>query len=291
MKTILVPLDFSESSENASRYALHLAKHIKANVLLCNAVYVPLDVPMESFGTSTGYDVVTLKEEATQSLEEVAHRLRGKIADFYVPGTFQPDITCIAECGAPVDVIKQLTKREKISMMVMGVTGAGQVSRLLYGSISRRMIDQTTVPLILVPEGVTYSKIKKVCFASDLADDDIHSIHSIAGLARYFDADLLVAHAWNGDSHDEVHQKQSKEFINKVTCKINYDKLYFRQVEKSSVDEGLKWLIEHGLIDLFVMVHREKGLFASIFSSHTHVVASHLPIPLVVLPSNLHPVF
>jgi nucleotide-binding universal stress UspA family protein len=291
MKTILVPLDFSGPSENAARYALHLAKFIKANILLCHAVYIPVEVPTESFGSWPGYDTDTLKEEGIQDLEKVARKLRDREADYSVLGNFQPEITCTAECGAPVDVIKQIAQRSKISMIVMGMTGAGPAARLLFGSISRKMIDQTTFPLILVPEGLTFDKIKKICFATDLADDDINSIHAIAGLAKYLDADLLVAHAWDGNSGGESHQRMLNNFINDVTCKINYDKLYFRQVGKSSIDKGLEWLIEHGLIDLFVMVHREKGLFASLFISHTHVVANHLHVPLLVMPSGSHPVF
>jgi nucleotide-binding universal stress UspA family protein len=290
MKTILVPVDFSKPSENASRYALHLAKYIKADILLCHAVYIPVEVPTEPFGSWPGYDFDTLKEEGTKGLEEIAHKLRNKVADYSMPGYFQPEITCMAECGAPVDVIKQIAKHAKISMIVMGMTGASPAARLLFGSISRRMIDQTTSPLILVPEGQTFSKIKKICFATDLGDD-IDAIHSIAGFSKYFDADLLIAHAWDRDSNDESHQKRLNSFINDVTCKINYDRLYFRHVEKSSINKGLEWLTEYGLIDLLVMVHRQKGLFASMFSSHTHVVANYQNIPLFVMPAGLQPVF
>ncbi|SFA45557.1 Universal stress protein family protein [Pedobacter suwonensis] len=52
MKTILALTDFSESAENASRYAYELAKRVKAHLMLCNAITVPLSqpIPAEWFG-------------------------------------------------------------------------------------------------------------------------------------------------------------------------------------------------------------------------------------------------
>lgn len=291
MKSILVPIDFSKPAEHAARYALHLAKYLRSDITLCHAVYMPMEVPTEGFGAWPGYDITTLKQESINALEVVASKMRNKITEFSLPGTFQPKISCVAEIGGVTDVINELASKQKANLTIMGMTGAGAIARLLLGSISRSMIDKTQVPLLLVPQDFVFSKIKKIAFATSLVDDDIDVLHSLAGFAGYFDANILVAHVSDLAVPDAVHQKKFDGFLSQVTCKINYDKIYYRHVNRLDVNQGLEWLAEHGAIDLLVMVHRQKGLFNSIFSSHTHSSANNLNVPLMIMPANLHPVF
>jgi len=291
MKTILVPIDFSKPAENAATYAMHLAKTTGANLTLCHAQYFPVEIPTESFGSWNGYDLATLTEESMMALEELATKLRNKLVESSLPGAFRPEISCITEPGGAVDVITRLAKKLQPRLVVMGMTGAGTLARLVFGSISRSMIEHTQQPLILVPDGFLFSNIKKIAFATSLAEEDCEVIHALASFARFFNADLLAAHVLSSEKSDQAQELRLKNFLSDVTCKINYDKIYYRQVDKESVNQGLDWLSEHGLIDLLVMVHRQKGLFESLFSSHTHARASHLNLPLMVMPLNTHPVF
>jgi len=291
MKSILVPVDFSKPSENAARYALHLGKYMKANITLCHALYLPIEVPTDAFGSWPGYDLETLKEESTTALEEIAAKMRNKEIEFSIPGSFAPEIACVTEVGGATDVITRHAREQKPTLTVMGMTGAGSLARFFFGSISRSMIDKTRHPLLLVPEGFFFTKFKKIAFATTLIEDDIEVIHALGYFARYFNADLLVAHVSDNNEGEEAQEKKFKRFLNDVTCKVNYDKIYFRQVDRSDVDKGLDWLSEHGLIDLLVMVHRQKGLFESVFLSHTHSRANRLNTPLLIMPAGLHPVF
>ena len=42
MSTILVPVDFSETSDNATKYAIELANHLSANLTLLHVDSIPL---------------------------------------------------------------------------------------------------------------------------------------------------------------------------------------------------------------------------------------------------------
>ncbi len=291
MKSILVPIDFSKPSADSAHYALHLARYIRANLILCHAVYVPVEVPTGSFGSWGGYDVTTLKEEAMVALEEVALELRNELSTFAASGAFHPEVTCLVEAGGVTDVITTLAEKSQATLLVMGSTGAGALSRILLGSITRAMIDVTRLPLVIVPEGSVFGEIEKIAFATSLAADDIEVIHCIAGFAHYFHADLLVTHVSDRSNDKEASERNSDGFLNDMRCKINYSKLYFRHVDQDDVNRGLDWLSIHGRIDLLVMVHRKKGLLENIFSSHTHAVANQLALPLMIMPAGLHPVF
>lgn len=45
MKTIVITNDFSEGWKQVARYGFELAKQLKANVPLCNAMIIPAEIP------------------------------------------------------------------------------------------------------------------------------------------------------------------------------------------------------------------------------------------------------
>lgn len=291
MKRILVPIDFSKPAEDAAQYALQLARYLKANLTLCNVFLLPAIVPATAQVSLPGYEYNTLKEENRLELEVIAKRLRTEDKTLSAPDFFHPVIECISQAGGVKDVILEIAEARKAHVVVMGMTGAGPVSRFLFGSISREMIDNAEYPLLLVPSGFVFQKIGKIAFATDFRESDIEVIHSISGLARYFNADLVIVHV-TGHKADKTYHKKSDSFLNNITCKINYDKIYYRHIHHTDVENGLDWVSEHGFVDMLVMVHRNLGFLDRLFNiSHTHQTANHLKIPLLILPTGVKPVF
>ncbi len=292
MKRILVPIDFSKTAENAAQYALQLAGYLKANLILCNVFLLPAIVPATAQISLPGYEYDTLKEESTLELEVIAKRLRTENKTLPAPDFIHPLIECISEAGGVKDVIMEIAKARKVHMMVMGMTGAGPVSRFLFGSISREMIDNVDYPLLLVPSGFVFQKIGKIAFATDFSETDIEMIHSLSGLARYFNADLVIVHITETMQNDKTQQKIADSFLNDITCKINYDKIYYRHMLHTDVEKGLDWISENDFVDMLVMVHRHFSFFDRLFNlSHTHQTANHLNVPLLILPTGVKPVF
>jgi hypothetical protein len=167
----------------------------------------------------------------------------------------------------------------------MGMSGASDVSRFILGSNTQDMIDKARIPTLLIPKGMHFNGIKKIAFATDLSEKDFLVINSIVSLAQYFNAEILIAHVGDEDPEDTKYQQKVKGFLNEVTCKINYPKIYYRQIKKKDVEEGLDWLTAHGMIDVLVMVHKHKSFIDQLFNrSHTQKIAKHIDIPLLVYP-------
>ena len=75
--------------------------------------------------------------------------------------SFQPAIHCISEVGAVTEVIKEIADKDDVALIVMGTHGSGMLDSLLMGNHSRRMIDATKCPLLLVPSSAAVKPIKK----------------------------------------------------------------------------------------------------------------------------------
>ncbi|WP_448697525.1 universal stress protein [Mucilaginibacter sp. AW1-3] len=285
MKTILVPTDFSEASENAARYAIKLAKSIKAHVKLCNAFKVPGETPIAAQVVWPLENYDDMKKDVMDELAIVAKRLEAE--NISEPEQFQPHIDYTCEAGNAVDVIRNIVDDQNINMIVMGMSGAGFINRLFLGSTSRTIIDKIGCPVLLVPLKTSFKPINKIGFATDLDTDDINVIHSLAGLARHINAELLIAHITDDEFLSEGHQHKIDEFLTEVTCKANYNKIYYRNVNSNDVEQGLDSLVENGQIDMLVMVHHRHHFFNRILTgSYTKKMLGHIPMPLLVYLNN-----
>jgi nucleotide-binding universal stress UspA family protein len=285
MKTILVPTDFSEASENAALYAIELAKSIKAKVKLCNAFKVPAEMPMAAQVSWPLEDYSDVRTDVEHELKTLAGKLTHKSGQ--KNGGFDPKIEYTCEAGSVTDLVRNIVDEEQISIVVIGMSTSGPLSHFFSGSISRTMIDKADCPVLLIPPGVKFKKIEKIAFATDLNNGDINVIHSLAGLAYYMNAELLIAHIANEKFNSEAHQHQIDAFLTEVSCKANYAKIYYRNIKSMDVEHGLDWLTEHGQIDMLVMVHRWHHFFNRIIAgSYTKKMVGHIHVPLLVYSGN-----
>jgi nucleotide-binding universal stress UspA family protein len=291
MKTILVPTDFSPAADNAARYALHLAKGMQAGIKLCNAFLVPLETPTASQVVWPLEDYTSVKYETTEELKIFAQKLMEQETVFGDTNAYHPVVEYLSEVGSVADVVADIVEEEKLPLVVMGMSGAGLVSRFVLGSSSRKMIEKARFPVLLVPPKFVFNGIKKIAFATDLSKADIDVINSISGLARSFNAEILIAHITDETYDKQEHQHKMDAFLSDITGKIDYPKIYYRHIKSMDVDHGLDWLTEHGQIDILAMVHRQHSIVDRIFvGSHTQKLARHIKLPLLVFPIGHQPI-
>ncbi len=289
MKTILVLTDFSQSSYNAAVYALQLAKHLKAHIKLCHAFKVPAEAPAAAQVAWPLENYSAFKIETDEELRFIAETLSKELDAEKGSSAFKPLITYTSEVGSVTEVVRNLVNGQKLSLVVMGTSGTGGLTHFIMGSNCREMIDKACFPLLLVPFNATFKDINKIGFATDLSVGDIDIIHSLAGGARMFNAEILISHVTDEKFEDKEHQHQIDDFLNDVTCKIDYHKIYYRNIKQRSVDTGLEWLTGHVQLDMLCMVHRKHNAFARIFvNSHTQKIARHIELPLLIFPGDYH---
>jgi nucleotide-binding universal stress UspA family protein len=285
MKTILVPTDFSPAADNAARYALHIARAIKADIKLCHAFKVPAETPLASQVAWPLEDYTSLKKDTSEELKFFAEKLTKEEEEVLSQETFHPLIEYTSEVGEVTAIVHELVNEQKMPLVVMGMSGAGGLSRFFLGSSSRDMIEKALFPVLLIPSKTEFNGIHKIAFSTDLSAGDINVIHSLSSFAHAFNAEILIAHVTSEQYDEPEHMHKVNSFLNDITCKINYPKIYYRHIRSIDVDHGLDWLTEHGLIDMLAMVHHKHNILESIFEgSHTQTLARHIDLPLLVFP-------
>jgi nucleotide-binding universal stress UspA family protein len=279
MKKFLFPTDFSANAKHALDYGYSLAKQVKANIIICNAVIEPAEVPQSGLVSWPLEESELLLEDSSHELRLLREHLEGKEETI----SFNPIVTCRNEAGTLMDMVNHLGHDLDIGLVIVGTHGSSGLTTLLLGNHSRQMIDEITRPLLLVPPAAPILPIKKIAFATDFKNPskDLECIYTLITLARPLNAEILITNIFDEDEH------VAEWFMNELVNKANYPHIYYRVIEASHTVAGLDWLCEHGDIDMLAMVHRSHNFIDSLFRrSQTQKMANHIPIPLLVFPVN-----
>lgn len=138
MKKFLVALDQSKTAELVVDQAVSIAGTGVAELLLLQAVTLPVDVPTDIYYRPKDELPALLQDEAQKNLEVLSQR---------VPKTISR--RTIVELGVPWQTICEVAKREKVDMIVMGAHGYRFYERML-GTTSGRVVTHADRPVLVV---------------------------------------------------------------------------------------------------------------------------------------------
>ncbi len=144
MKKILVPIDGSEHSLNALKYARDMAEKFGSEIILVN-IQKPFfyeSLEPEPVGSEDGSE--TLQEVAKKIINQGLKFLEGSPVS--VKAELRPDIVT----GEPAEQILFLLNNEDFDMVIMGSHGLSGIRRFLMGSVSTKVLQHSPKPVMIV---------------------------------------------------------------------------------------------------------------------------------------------
>jgi nucleotide-binding universal stress UspA family protein len=138
-QSIVVGLDGSENSARALRWAIDYAHHTGGEVL---AVHV-LQQPVPAGWPAGARDDLraALHDQAAENFEEWTLPLRKD----------QIPHSALMVNGLAAEALLKVAKDEHAGMIVVGRRGLGGLARLLLGSVSHRVLQESPVPVVVIP--------------------------------------------------------------------------------------------------------------------------------------------
>ncbi|MGA2665620.1 MAG: universal stress protein [Nitrososphaerales archaeon] len=144
MDLLLVAVDGSPHSAKVVEYASQLARSIPSTILLLNVVQNK-QVP-SGYTEYARIEGLTVQEHYEQMSQGILDDLGASLKKAGVKHE------AISAVGNPAVLIIEIAKRRKASMIVVGVFGLHRFGRIRsLGSVSRRVVENATVPVVLVP--------------------------------------------------------------------------------------------------------------------------------------------
>jgi len=142
IKEILVPIDFSDCSKKALRYAIPLAKEHKASITL--AYVVP--AISGAFGEYGAFDAAAI----TKEMREGAERELATLIVDEVRGVVAADT--LVRTGSPAQEIIAIAKKLPADMIVVSTHGRTGLKHALLGSVTERVVRHAPCPVLVVRE-------------------------------------------------------------------------------------------------------------------------------------------
>jgi nucleotide-binding universal stress UspA family protein len=142
-QTIVVAVDFSETSEEAWTVAGRLALATGAHLHLLHVTGDPLHQP---------WAVETIAVDFDGIVEEWRGQARERLATMRAaPGLDERRITRAVVTGVPHLAIAEYALAQHADLIVVGTHGHGPLKHLLLGSVAERVVRHAECPVMTVP--------------------------------------------------------------------------------------------------------------------------------------------
>ncbi len=270
MKTIIVPIDFSEQSEYALKVAASLAKKHEAEILALHM----LELNEAMISSSEGFH-----PEQTVFLLKLAEKRINEFLDKpYLKGVRK--ITPIIKHFKVFGEVNDVAQNHGADMIVMGSHGSDGLREIFVGSNAEKVVRHSDIPVLVIKDELEDFKVDNFVFACAFKEESLGAFHKAKDFAEKLKAKFHMVYINTpGDnflSTKDAHEKISK-FLEKagVDHKVNIYNDY-------SVEKGVLNFSEGINADVVsIPTHGRKGLSHFFMGSIGEDIANHSKIPVI----------
>lgn len=277
MKTILVPVNFTDVSRNAAKFAKKFAEKLGyEKIVLYNTYETPIPQNSDPMGIISGpltmYDVQEFKKISEQGLLQLKNELTIDIAE-------KITIDTISEYGGMSSVeTDEICEKIGADLIVTGTSDENFLDD--NGSDAINLAKSTNIPLIAVPINCSFKRIDKIVLACDLKK--VAETIPVGAIKKILDtthAKLLVLHIQQND--DDEYLANQKLVLHQQFDAYNPEYHYIKNPEFA---EAINSFTESNNIDLIITIPKKHGWLEGLFkTSHLKALAFHSNIPLLMV--------
>lgn len=189
--SVLCPVDFSDASRGALRYAAALAEHFYASLIV-----LVVNDPLLANAADVKFGERWLLHRSQQDLEEFLKKaFPGRTPQ--VPALERRVVT-----GATASEILRAASEPSTDLIVMSTHGASGLRKTIFGSTTERVLRDATIPVIVTPahdpgpESLEdwRRSVKTLLVPVDFSPYSQRQVRIARGLAEALDAALTLTH-------------------------------------------------------------------------------------------------
>jgi nucleotide-binding universal stress UspA family protein len=268
-KHILVPSDMGTASTSALKYARFFHERFGSQVSVLHAEH--LELPAYFSSSQLGDLKRELKKLTRAAAEYVRKESESALG-------FLPDVKIVE--SAPIDAILDQSKGGQFGLIIMGMHGYSTVKRLWMGSVTERVLRQSSIPVLAVRKDPSQTPIQQILCPMNPSETGKQALEYAAKISKEMSAKLIVLHVVE-KGEEPLTCPLVDEQIQK-TCRVEEIKFHgnaARTIAEASND--LK-------PDLIVMGAEHKtSKLGEIFSSTTLGVMQVTTGPLLLIPRSI----
>jgi len=274
MKTILVPVDFSEYSEYALEVAASIAKNNAANIVVVHML-----------GLSNAF---LSKDEAEEVFNAIYYMKlsKKKFKEFLnKPYLKNIEVTETIKNYKVFTEINELANEFQADLIVMGSHGVTGFSDVFIGSNTEKVVRTSEIPVLVIKEKMKDFNIKRAIFVTDLELESSEAYVKTRDFLLNFECKLELLYIKLPEyfqSTDEINEKYSK-FLN-ATGLNELDFPTINYYDEYSLESGVFNYCKKNDTDVIIIpTHGRRGLSHFFYGSFGEDIANHSNIPVITI--------
>jgi nucleotide-binding universal stress UspA family protein len=285
-KKILVPMDFSEYSDQAVEYAMFLADKFCASITLLHTVVLHEEDINEDEYLKAYQQIIQQKEnERSKRIQSVCTRGKDR--------GLQVDSVLLRGVNAHGSILAHISDND-YDLVVMGTHGRTGLSRWFSGSVAGKVVRESPIPVITVHRDLSHLRIQKILVPIDFSKHSPYAVKTAKKVAKEFKAQLVFLHVVEMESHPEFYNISSNPILQENPALKDHilknlkelagmnDATY--DVSEGSVNKKIKSYAEENDIDLIILPARGMNDLEHFFlGSNTEKVVAIAPCPVLTI--------
>jgi nucleotide-binding universal stress UspA family protein len=289
IKTILVPVDFSERSVHAAEHAVVLANRFHSQIVLTHVIPpAPFEYAAFDGGAYTGAPMggeQHIRASMEKRLCELAAKIRGK-----------QSIQTTVLIGDPAKEIERQARELNADVLVMPTHGYGPFRRFILGSLTTKVLHDVSCPVFTgahIPEITPFNPepYKRIACAIDLGPHSEAVLRWAWDFARAHEEDLTVIHAAPvleiGGAYGDLFPAETRQgllkaaraeiqtLIDKVGCRADV------QIECASPASYVHDVTDKNYVDVLIIGRSpDPGLLGRL-RTHAYSIIREAPCPVI----------
>jgi len=257
MHRVIIPVDFSETSLKATRFAAQmLAGKMDTVAILYN------------------------NYETEDDLDVCINYLESLKKEFLGAGVIKIELEY--EMGGDlIENITRMVQTFRATLVVMGITGKSAVKQAMFGSNTLKLVDKNLYPVLIIPTDASYQGINNVAFASDFKNVEATTPSTL--INAVLDLFNPMLHIVNVNSEHYVSLTEEIQMgKEKFREMFNNYKTEFYFITRNDFLEALDNFVKDYKIDILITIPKHQSNVTSLFkTSHTRQLAYHSHIPIL----------
>lgn len=269
MKTIIVPIDFSEQSEYAMKVAASIAKKHNSEILALHM----LELNQAIISSSEGF----YQEHTVFLLKLAEKRMTDFLEQPYLEGI---KITPIIKHFKVFGEVNEIAEKHKANLVVMGSHGTDGLKEIFVGSNAEKVVRHSEIPVLVVKNEIKDFKISDFVFANNFRKENVKAFNKAIEFAKKFNARMHLVYV-NTPGDDFLSTKDIYKRVSSFLQAANAG-MEVEIYNDYSVERGVLNFSEDINADLIgIPTHGRKGLSHFFMGSIGEDIANHSKIPVV----------
>ncbi|MFN0049076.1 MAG: universal stress protein [Cytophagales bacterium] len=274
MKKLLVPIDFSDCSLNAVRYACSLSKLIKAQLYVVY-VHTP-EILVNATPVWQPYiDIMPLPQLVHDQMATVKAMITAQGID----------ATTYIKEGILDESVVELALTKHADMIVMGTEGNYFGFSSLWGNNTTSVIDEKKIPVLAIPKNYkgSFEKDAQIVFATDFKGLDfipdflIETVQTLNATLNVF----YVTEPYR-DEENKAFEKKNFEYVKEI---FKHSEVTMNHSYRENLIHAVEDFTAKKHASMIVMIAHQRSFLSDIFhSSVTKQMALHTKVPFLAIP-------